>query len=81
MIERAIVMVRRDPAGQVTALAWTYGAVGRDDAAVHIHHRMVDYYVPLQGGGRASIRLEPGPTLTTNWDGTGRNNLLDLPHF
>ncbi|CAN5222032.1 hypothetical protein BH09ACT5_BH09ACT5_17450 [soil metagenome] len=56
--------------------------VSHSDAVYGIVRGIDVYYVPLEGGSGALIEVAQGALgtyLRSNWDGRGRNNLVDLP--
>lgn len=77
-------MVRKtekDADGTIVALSGDFGIVETTTAITHIEGGM-DYLVALETGGTARVGVVHGAAgkyLRCNWDGTARNNLLDLP--
>ena len=73
---------RKDPWGNIVALGGEFGVISHPDAILSIERGVDLYYVPLDGGVGSIIEVANGPLgkyLRTNWDGQGRNNLVDLP--
>jgi hypothetical protein len=81
VVDRAVHGATKDHQGNITKLCGPWGSASATDViqAIQLGGR---YYVPLLGGASAWIRVvqgSTGPYLRTNWDGTTRNNLDDLP--
>jgi len=82
MSELPVYRTRKDQWGNVVALGGDFGVISHPDAILSIQRGIDLYYVPLDGGSGSVVEVATGalgPYLRTNWDGTGRNNLADLP--
>lgn len=82
MSELPVHRTRKDQWGNIVALGGEFGVISHPDAILSIERGIDLYYVPLEGGSGSVIEVargEFGPYLRSNWDGTGRNNLIDLP--
>lgn len=83
MADRAVYKSGKDRDGDITSLCGSmFGSVPKATAISHIESGLHSYHVPLTNGTKARIDVVPGASgkyLRTNWDGTTRNNLDDLP--
>ncbi len=82
MSELPVYRTRKDQWGNIVALGGEFGVISHPDAILSIERGIDLYYVPLEGGSGSVIEVargEFGPYLRAHWDGTGRNNLVDLP--
>lgn len=82
MVDRAVYRSGKDGAGDITSLCGNFGTVPKATAIQEIEYGLHRYHVPLSNGSQARIEVVNGATgkyLRTNWDGTTRNNLDDLP--
>lgn len=84
-IERRIVQTGKDRDGDITALCNSgehWSPRPKSKAIQDIESGIYQYYVLLKNGERAIVGVVNGSSgkyLRTNWDGTKRNNLDDLP--
>lgn len=86
MSDRAVHRTGKDRDGDITKLCgettdfWSPRI--KSDAINDIEAKMHTYHVSMAGGGKVPIHVVTGPNgkyLRSNWDGTTRNNLDDLP--
>lgn len=83
MADRAVYRTDKDNFGNIVALAGEFGTVSHLDAIADIELGVERYWVPLTGGSGAIVEVSAGPHgkyLRSNWDQSGRNNLIDLPN-
>ena len=82
MADRAVYRTSKDQFGNIVALWGEFGTVSHLDAIDDIEHGVERYWVPLNGGAGSIVEVAAGAHgkyLRTNWDNSGRNNLVDLP--
>ncbi len=82
MSELPVYRTRKDQWGNIVALGGEFGVVGHSDAIFSIERGIDIYYVPLGEGAGSIVEVRDGAAgkyLRSNWDGQGRNNLVDLP--
>ena len=82
MSELPVYRTRKDQWGNIVALGGEFGVVTHSDAIIGIQRGIDVYYVPLGNGSGAVVEVRSGQFgeyLRSNWDGQGRNNLVDLP--
>jgi len=77
-----VYRTRKDQWGNIVALGGEFGVITHPDAILSIERNVDLYYVPLEAGAGSIVEVRDGPHgkyLRSNWDGQGRNNLMDLP--
>lgn len=86
MAERQVTHSRKDGAGDILALChpgqW-WSPRTKHDTISDIETGQHSYFVHAYGHGRVAVQVAHGLTgkyLRTDADGTGRNNLDDLPN-
>ena len=82
MSELPVYRTRKDQWGNIVALGGEFGVISHSDAILSIERGIDLYYVPLDGGAGAIVEVAEGGLgkyLRSNWDRSGRNNLVDLP--
>ncbi|MBX3099354.1 MAG: DUF3892 domain-containing protein [Salinibacterium sp.] len=82
MSELPVYRTRKDQWGNIVALGGEFGVISHDDAILSIERNIDLYYVPLEEGAGSIVEVAVGPLgkyLRSQWDGQGRNNLVDLP--
>lgn len=80
MNDREVERSGKGEGDEVVALSGAFGVVESVTAVTHIEGGM-EYFV-VRDGVRHRVGVVHGPNgkyLRCSWDGTGRNNLLDLP--
>jgi hypothetical protein len=83
--ERPVYKTGKDADGTITSLCApgeSWSPRQKDDAVRDIESKQHRYYVPLTDGRKVDVEVVAGPRgkyLRTNWDGTKRNNLDNLP--
>jgi hypothetical protein len=82
MSELPVYRTRKDQWGNIVALGGEFGVISHPDAILSIERGIDLYYVPLEGGAGAVVEVADGAHgkyLRSQWDNTGRNNLVGLP--
>ena len=84
MAERRVFKTGKDGDGNITKLCnrgQSWSPRSKRDAIADIESNQYRYYVHWEGK-KVEVKVVDGPGgkyLRTNWDGTTRNNLEDLP--
>jgi ATP-dependent Lon protease len=83
MADLAVHGATKDYQGDITVLCGPWGSASASASSVIQSIQLGNrYYVPLTDGTKAWIAVVRGGRrsyLRTNWDGTTKNNLDDLP--
>ena len=82
LFHNATVHAMNPATGWTPQAQWHSHDMPHPDAILSIQRGIDLYYVPLDGGSGSVVEVAKGALgayLRTNWDGTGRNNLVDLP--
>lgn len=82
MPDRAVYQSAKDEWGNIVSLCGPFGRASHVDVIAHIEGGLEHYYIPLDDGSGRPIEVVDGPMgkyLRANWDGSPRNNLVDLP--